>query len=46
MLSMHDESLYAERALRAGARGYMKQEAPPMLLGAIRQVPLCNPQFS
>ena len=39
MLSMHDESLYAERALRAGARGYiMKQEAPPMLLGAIRKV--------
>jgi DNA-binding NarL/FixJ family response regulator len=39
MLSMHDESVYAERALRAGARGYiMKQEAPPMLLGAIRQV--------
>jgi DNA-binding NarL/FixJ family response regulator len=28
-LSMHDESLYAERALRAGAKGYvMKQEAP------------------
>ena len=39
MLSMHDESLYAERALRAGARGYiMKQEAPPMLISAIRQV--------
>ena len=27
VLSMHDEALYAERALRAGARGYvMKQE--------------------
>lgn len=39
ILSMHDESLYAERALRAGARGYvMKQEAPPVLLGAIRRV--------
>lgn len=39
MLSMHDESVYAERALRAGARGYiMKQEAPPKLLGAIRKV--------
>jgi DNA-binding NarL/FixJ family response regulator len=39
MLSMHDESLYAERALRAGARGYfMKQEAPPIMLAAIRKV--------
>jgi len=36
---MHDESLYAERALRAGARGYiMKQEAPKVLLAAIRMV--------
>jgi len=39
VLSMHDESLYAERALRAGARGYiMKQEAPQKLLEAIRKV--------
>jgi DNA-binding NarL/FixJ family response regulator len=39
ILSMHDESLYAERALRAGARGYvMKQEAPQVLLHAIRKV--------
>lgn len=39
MLSMHDESLYTERALRAGAKGYiMKQEAPPVLLAAIRKV--------
>src|SRR6476620_1101074 len=39
ILSMHDESLYAERALRAGARGYlMKQEPPDVLLGAIRKV--------
>ncbi len=39
MLSMHDESLYAERALRAGARGYiMKQEAPQIMLAAIRKV--------
>lgn len=39
MLSMHDESLYTERALRAGAQGYvMKQEAPPTLLTAIRKV--------
>lgn len=39
MVSMHDEALYTERALRAGASGYiMKQEAPPMLLTAIRKV--------
>jgi len=39
ILSMHDEGLYAERALRAGARGYiMKQEAPTTLLAAIRKV--------
>jgi len=39
ILSMHDEGLYAERALRAGASGYiMKQEAPQTLLAAIRKV--------
>jgi DNA-binding NarL/FixJ family response regulator len=39
MLSMHDESLYAFRALRAGAVGFiMKAEATEKLLGAIRQV--------
>jgi DNA-binding NarL/FixJ family response regulator len=39
MLSMHDESVYAFRALRAGAAGYiMKAEATERLLGAIRQV--------
>ncbi len=39
VLSMHDESLYAERALRAGASGYiMKAEATEAVLGAIRQV--------
>lgn len=39
VLSMHDESLFAERALRAGARGYiMKQEATDKLLEAIRRV--------
>jgi DNA-binding NarL/FixJ family response regulator len=38
-LSMHDESLYAERALRAGAKGYiMKKEAMKNVLLAIRQV--------
>lgn len=39
MLSMHDELIYAEPALRAGARGYlMKQAATASLLVAIRQV--------
>ena len=39
VMSMHDESLYAERALRAGASGYiMKQEASDRILTAIRQV--------
>lgn len=39
VLSMHDETLYAERALRAGALGYvMKQESPDVLLHAIRKV--------
>ncbi|MGO4882387.1 MAG: response regulator transcription factor [Bryobacteraceae bacterium] len=39
VLSMHDESLYAERALRAGANGYiMKQEATDRVLTAIRQI--------
>ncbi len=37
--SMHDETLYAERALRAGARGYiMKQEAPDKVVTAIRRI--------
>lgn len=39
VLSMHDESLYAERVLRAGGRGYiMKQEGGKKLLAAIRKV--------
>jgi DNA-binding NarL/FixJ family response regulator len=39
VLSMHDEALYAERALRAGARGYvMKREATRNVLQAIRCV--------
>jgi DNA-binding NarL/FixJ family response regulator len=39
ILSMHDEWLYAERALRAGANGYiMKQEATEMVLTAIRRI--------
>jgi DNA-binding NarL/FixJ family response regulator len=39
VVSMHDESLYTSRILRAGARGYvMKQESPLTLLHAIRRV--------
>ncbi|MEP7016369.1 MAG: response regulator transcription factor [Verrucomicrobiota bacterium] len=39
VLSMHDEMIYAERVLRAGARGYlMKAESSKSLLTAIRQV--------
>jgi DNA-binding NarL/FixJ family response regulator len=39
ILSMHDESLYAERALRAGANGYvMKQEAIENVLTALRRI--------
>jgi len=39
VLSMHDESLYAERALRAGARGYiMKREAAKKVIQGIRSV--------
>ena len=38
VLSMHDESLYAERALRAGAAGYlMKSAASETLIQAIRK---------
>jgi DNA-binding NarL/FixJ family response regulator len=39
ILSMHDEALYAERALRAGARGYvMKHETSKSVLASIRRV--------
>jgi DNA-binding NarL/FixJ family response regulator len=39
VLSMHDESLYGERALRAGARGYLnKQEASKRVITAIRRI--------
>ncbi len=38
-LSMHDESLFAERALRAGANGYlMKQEGTRNILLAVQQI--------
>jgi DNA-binding NarL/FixJ family response regulator len=39
VLSMHDEALHAERAMRAGARGYiMKHHAAQEILEAIRKV--------
>jgi DNA-binding NarL/FixJ family response regulator len=39
VVSMHDESLYAERALRAGAMGYvMKHELPKTIRTAIHRV--------
>lgn len=45
--SMHDEALFAERALRAGAMGYInKQEAPEKVVAAIRQVLVGKMVFS
>jgi DNA-binding NarL/FixJ family response regulator len=39
VFSMHDEGVYAERAIRAGARGYvMKRESGKNVVGAIRHV--------
>jgi DNA-binding NarL/FixJ family response regulator len=39
VLSMHDESVYAEKALRAGARGYvMKEKADEVIVDALRTV--------
>lgn len=39
VLSMHEETVYAERALRAGANGYiMKQEATETVLVALRRI--------
>lgn len=47
VLSMHDEALYAERALRAGAMGYvMKQESTDRVLVAIREVLKGRPYVS
>jgi DNA-binding NarL/FixJ family response regulator len=50
VLSMHDESSYAQRALRAGAKGYMtKHEASENVMAAIREVlkgeVYLNPRF-
>ncbi len=43
VLSMHEEIYYAERALRAGARGYvMKRESTGQIIDAIRQVQAGN----
>jgi DNA-binding NarL/FixJ family response regulator len=39
VLSMHEEQFYAERALRAGAKGYlMKQEASEKMVSALRKI--------
>lgn len=38
VVSMHDELVYAERVLRAGARGYLMKEDSDFLLSAIRQI--------
>lgn len=39
VLSMHDETVFAERVIKAGAKGYvMKEEAPAAILTAIRKV--------
>ena len=47
VLSMYDESLYAERALDAGAEGYvMKQQEPSEVFGAICSVAAGNIYFS
>ncbi len=51
MVSMHDESLYALRALRAGAKGYvMKHQAMENVIEALRKVmsggTYVSPQFS
>jgi DNA-binding NarL/FixJ family response regulator len=47
VLSMHDESLYAMRALRAGAQGYvMKQEALDNVITALRDVLAGRPYLS
>jgi DNA-binding NarL/FixJ family response regulator len=47
VLSMHDEKLYAERVLRAGAIGYvMKRETAKVIVAAIRQVLKSEPYLS
>lgn len=47
VLSMHDETLYAERVMRAGARGYvMKRDATGKILDAIKTVLAGKTHFS
>jgi DNA-binding NarL/FixJ family response regulator len=47
VLSMHDEMVYAERAMRAGARGYvMKRNATSKILDAIKTVLAGQPFYS
>ena len=47
VISMHDESVFAERAMRAGARGYItKQEATRNVVVAIRKVLAGEPYLS
>ena len=39
VISMHEEAIFAERAIRAGARGYiMKKDAPQKILSGIREI--------
>jgi DNA-binding NarL/FixJ family response regulator len=39
VLSMHDEKIYAERVMKAGAKGYIMKDAPPKeLLKAVHQI--------
>jgi DNA-binding NarL/FixJ family response regulator len=46
-ISMHEESYYAERALRAGAKGYItKQQAPKEVVVAIREILSGRPYVS
>jgi DNA-binding NarL/FixJ family response regulator len=47
VLSMHDETIHAERAIRAGARGYItKQEATTKVMVAIRHIMNCEIYWS
>jgi DNA-binding NarL/FixJ family response regulator len=47
VLSMHDESIYAERMLKVGASGYiMKQAAADQLINALRSVLRCETYLS
>ena len=36
IISMHDETLYAERVLRAGGRGFIMKQAGPVILRTVR----------